>query len=81
MTGTPAISLPLAWNADDLWGGVRYIGPFYVMPVMLPIVLCGARGLVDLWNARRSAGALAGVATVAATGCAATGRGSVQHHA
>ena len=55
-----------AWNADDLWGGIRYIGPFYVLPVLLPVVLCGARGLIDLWDARRCVAALAGIATVTA---------------
>jgi hypothetical protein len=23
-----------AWNAADLWGGIRYVGPFYLMPLL-----------------------------------------------
>ena len=42
-----------AWNAAELWGGTRYVGPFYVMSVLVPIVLLGARGLADLVAARR----------------------------
>lgn len=42
-----------AWNAAELWGGTRYVGPFYVMTVLVPIVLLGARGLADLFTARR----------------------------
>jgi hypothetical protein len=55
-----------AWNAADLWGGIRYVGPFYLMPVLLPVVLCGARGLADLLLAtRRAAVATGGVAVTA----------------
>ena len=45
-----------AWNAAELWGGTRYVGPFYVMPVLVPLVLLGARALVDLFEAPRRAG-------------------------
>jgi hypothetical protein len=41
-----------AWNAAELWGGIRYIGPFYLMPTLIPLVLFGARGLVDLATVR-----------------------------
>jgi hypothetical protein len=41
------------WNAAELWGGIRYLGPFYVLPVLVPLVLFGARGLVDLVLASR----------------------------
>ncbi|MGF7237726.1 MAG: glycosyltransferase family 39 protein [Frankia sp.] len=41
-----------AWNAADLWGGIRYVGPFYLMPLMVPLVLLGAQGLVDLARSR-----------------------------
>jgi hypothetical protein len=61
-----------AWNADDLWGGIRYIGPFYLMPVLVPVVLCGARGLADLLTATRrvavAAGGLAAAGILAVTG-------------
>jgi hypothetical protein len=36
------------WNAAKLWSGIRYLGPFYMLPVLPPLVLLGARGLVDL---------------------------------
>jgi hypothetical protein len=49
-----------AWNAAELWGGIRYIGPFYVVPVLLPLVHLGARGLADLARARPWATALTG---------------------
>jgi 4-amino-4-deoxy-L-arabinose transferase-like glycosyltransferase len=42
-----------AWNAAELWGGTRYVGPFYVMVVLVPIVVLGARGLADLFVVRR----------------------------
>lgn len=55
-----------AWNAADIWGGIRYVGPFYLMPVLLPVVLCGARGLADLFlAARRVSVAMGGVAVTA----------------
>ena len=61
-----------AWNAADLWGGIRYVGPFYLMPVLLPVVLCGARGLADLFSAARRAavatGAVAATAILAVSG-------------
>jgi len=61
-----------AWNAADLWGGIRYVGPFYLMPLLLPVVLCGARGLADLFVAARrialAAGGLAATAILAVTG-------------
>ncbi|ONH61173.1 hypothetical protein CcI49_07535 [Frankia sp. CcI49] len=54
-----------AWNAAELWGGIRYVGPFYLMPVMIGLVHLGARGVVDLatWSRRRVARGLTGVGT------------------
>ncbi|WP_076813187.1 glycosyl transferase [Pseudofrankia asymbiotica] len=54
-----------AWNAAYLWGGIRYIGPFYMLPVLAVLVQLGARGLVDLaaWRPR-----LAQVAVAVAAG-------------
>ena len=57
-----------AWNAADVWGGIRYVGPFYLMPLALPLALCGARGLVDLWDARRALGIGAAAAVLAMAG-------------
>ncbi|HSP36127.1 MAG TPA: glycosyltransferase family 39 protein [Frankiaceae bacterium] len=50
-----------AWNAAELWGGTRYVGPFYVMAVLVPLVLLGARGLADLFAARRRLARAGGV--------------------
>ncbi|CAO5170282.1 DUF7846 domain-containing protein [Frankia sp. AiPs1] len=33
-----------AWNAAELWGGIRYVGPFYLVPVLVPLVHLGAMG-------------------------------------
>ncbi|WP_307874463.1 glycosyl transferase [Frankia nepalensis] len=54
-----------AWNAAFLWGGIKYIGPFYLLPVLAVLVQLGARGLVDLaaWRPR-----LAGAAGAVAAG-------------
>jgi 4-amino-4-deoxy-L-arabinose transferase-like glycosyltransferase len=59
-----------AWNAADVWGGVRYVGPFYVLPVLIPLVLLGARGLADLAAARPRTTVLALTAAVAASAVA-----------
>jgi hypothetical protein len=32
-----------AWNAAYLWGGIRFLGPFYVLPVLAVLVQLGAR--------------------------------------
>ncbi|WP_250283521.1 MULTISPECIES: DUF7846 domain-containing protein [unclassified Frankia] len=54
-----------AWNAAELWGGTRYIGPFYLMPVLVTLVLFGARGLVDMASAwPRTSGLVAGAGLV-----------------
>jgi hypothetical protein len=51
------------WNAADIWGGITYLGPFYVLPVLVPLVLLGARGLLDLAAVRpRLAGGSVAVA-------------------
>ena len=67
-----AILLPLGyvafwgpWNASVLWGGTRYVGPFYLLPVVVPLAVLGARGLVELLRMRRASGVAAGVAIVA----------------
>ncbi len=44
-----------AWNAADLWGGIRFVGPFYVMILLVPLVVLGARGLADLFAGARLA--------------------------
>ncbi len=51
-----------AWNAAELWGGIRYVGPFYMIPVLIGLVHLGARGVTDLarWSRRRAAWACTG---------------------
>lgn len=56
-----------AWNAADLWGGTRYVGPFYVVSVLVPIVVLGARGLADVFASRRRFARL-GAGAVSAVG-------------
>jgi len=53
------------WNAAKNWAGISYVGPFYVLAVLVPLVLVGAVGLVDLFRWRP----LVAVATTA--GCLA----------
>jgi hypothetical protein len=55
------------WNATVVWGGTRYLGPFYFMAVLLPLGLCGARGLVDLHRWRPAAGIAVALAMCALT--------------
>ncbi|KJE25422.1 PMT family glycosyltransferase, 4-amino-4-deoxy-L-arabinose transferase [Frankia torreyi] len=38
-----------AWNAAELWGGIRYLGPFYMVAVLIPLVHLGATGCA--WGA------------------------------
>ncbi|WP_341477207.1 glycosyltransferase family 39 protein [Frankia canadensis] len=40
-----------AWNAAELWGGIRYVGPFYVVPVLIPLVHLGGWGCATLVSA------------------------------
>jgi 4-amino-4-deoxy-L-arabinose transferase-like glycosyltransferase len=70
-----AVVLPLGyvffwgpWNASVLWRGTRYVGPFYFLPVVVPVAVLGARALGDLSRWRRGAAAVAGVAIVTVTG-------------
>jgi hypothetical protein len=56
-----------AWNAADLWGGIRYVGPFYLLPVVVPLSVVGAAELVRLAAGRpRLAAGAAAVACAAA---------------
>ena len=51
------------WNAAKNWAGISYVGPFYVLAVLVPLVVLGARGLVDVFRWRPAFG------VVAAAGC------------
>ena len=48
-----------AWNAAVLWGGTAMVGPFYFMPLVVPLALLGAEGLSAI--ARRPTGRVAAV--------------------
>jgi 4-amino-4-deoxy-L-arabinose transferase-like glycosyltransferase len=38
------------WNAGILWGGTRYLGPYYLMPALIPLAILAALGLRELHN-------------------------------
>ena len=69
-----AVVLPLGyiffwgpWNATVLWGGTRYVGPFYYLPLVVPVAVLGARAVGDLRRWRPGAAVLAGLAVVSVT--------------
>jgi hypothetical protein len=62
-----------SWNAANLWGGVHYVGPFYLLPLLIPFTLGGALGLVHLLQWRRLAGVVAVVVSLAVSGYALWG--------
>jgi 4-amino-4-deoxy-L-arabinose transferase-like glycosyltransferase len=41
------------WNAGIVWGAVRYLGPYYLMPVLVPLTILAALGLQEIASARR----------------------------
>lgn len=59
-----------AWNAAELWGGIRYVGPFYLTPVLIGLVHLGARGVADLatWSRRWAARGATAVGTAGVVG-------------
>ena len=61
------------WNATVLWRGTRFVGPFYFLPVLLPLALFGARGLVDVFRRQHLAGLAAGAVIVALTAVSLVG--------
>ncbi|HEX9530222.1 MAG TPA: hypothetical protein VF954_03720 [Acidimicrobiales bacterium] len=53
------------WNAADLWGGITMVGPFYLLPLVVPLCLLAAEGLVALRSRPRLlVAAVAGLAAV-----------------
>jgi 4-amino-4-deoxy-L-arabinose transferase-like glycosyltransferase len=62
------------WNAAIVWGAVRYLGPYYLMPLLIPLCILAALGLQEiavagLWRAASAVGlavAVSGVALVPA---------------
>ena len=59
-----------AWNAAVLWGGTAMVGPFYFMPLVVPLALLGAEGLRAM--ARRPTGRAAAVIGLVAVTLAVT---------
>lgn len=58
------------WNAAIVWGAVRYLGPYYLMPLLVPLSILGALGLQEiaragLWRAVSALTLAAGVSGVA----------------
>jgi hypothetical protein len=58
------------WNAAIVWGAVRYLGPYYLMPLLIPLCILGALGLAEiaaagLWRAASAVGLAAAVSGVA----------------
>jgi hypothetical protein len=56
-----AVVVPLGYLAfwgpyamSTFWPGVEYFGPFYLLPVLVPLVVLGAAGLVALGRAARA---------------------------
>jgi hypothetical protein len=47
-----------AWNASKLWHGVRFIGPFYFLPMVIPIAAFGGAELVALYRRWRPVAAV-----------------------
>ena len=47
-----------AWNASKLWHGVRFIGPFYFLPMVIPIAAFGGAELVALYRRWRPGAAV-----------------------
>lgn len=55
------------WAMSHNWDGVQTLGPFYHLPLVVPLVVFGGAGLVRLVERRRAAGGAAVVALVAVT--------------
>jgi hypothetical protein len=54
------------WAMSTQWKGLALFGPFYSLPVVVPLVVFGAAGLLDLWRrATARARVTAAVAVVA----------------
>jgi 4-amino-4-deoxy-L-arabinose transferase-like glycosyltransferase len=58
------------WNAAIVWGAVRYLGPYYLMPLLVPLSILAALGLQEiaaagLWRAVSAVTLAAGVSGVA----------------
>lgn len=56
------------WNAAILWGGTRYLGPYYLMPLLVPGCVLGAVGLETLLAGGRTAVAVTALAAATVSG-------------
>jgi 4-amino-4-deoxy-L-arabinose transferase-like glycosyltransferase len=52
------------WNAAILWGAVRYLGPYYLLPLLIPLTILAAQGALAL--VERGVWPVAGVAAIGA---------------
>ena len=58
------------WNAAIVWGAVRYLGPYYLLPLLIPLCILAALGLAEIasagsWRAVTAVGLAAAVSGVA----------------
>jgi hypothetical protein len=56
------------WNAAILWGGTRYLGPYYLLPLLVPASLLGAAGLETTVLSNRTGCVAIAVAAVTISG-------------
>jgi hypothetical protein len=56
------------WNAAVLWGGTRYLGPYYLLPLLAPACVLGAAGLEVAAVSNRTGCAVIAVAAVTISG-------------
>src|SRR3712207_2742075 len=61
------------WAISAQWEGLELFGPFYWLPVVVPLVVFGAAGLVQVSRWRRPLAVVAGVAMVGLTALAVPG--------
>lgn len=55
------------WNAASQWGGTRFVGPFYFLPVVVPLTILASPALVGVVRRQVWAGAAVAVAMVGLT--------------
>jgi 4-amino-4-deoxy-L-arabinose transferase-like glycosyltransferase len=56
------------WNAAILWGGIRYLGPYYLLPLLVPGCVLAAGGLEAIAAQGRAAAAAIAVAAITISG-------------
>jgi hypothetical protein len=54
-----------SWNAAIIWGGVRYLGPYYLLPCLVPLSILGALGLEEVAASKAWKAVLVGLVGVA----------------